>query len=306
MSAPVRELVIVGAGPAGVSAALWAKSRQLDTLLLEAGGGPGGQLNVIHFEPREIAGWLSGDGRSLAAAYARQLAEAGVPVRYGAEAQALETGEELAIQLKGGERLRARAMLVATGARRRRLDVPGERELEDRGVSYSATRDRARLAGRDTVVVGGGDAACENALLLASLGGLVTLLARVSVRARAEFRERLAREPRIRVFEHTHVLEIAGVDHVQAVRTIGPGGETILPCEAVVVKVGVTPNTEWCRDTLAHDADGYLQINARFATPLPGVWAAGDVVRPLLPCVPVATGHGALAVADIRVALRGD
>jgi len=300
----VRELVIVGAGPAGVSAALWAKSRDLDVLLLERGSGPGGQLHRVHFEPREIAGWLSGGGHALARAYARQLAEAGVPVRYGAEARSLGTREGLAVSLTSGERVRARAVLVATGTRRRMIGVPGEREFEDRGVSSSATRDRERLAGRDTVVVGGGDAACENALLLASLGGHITLLARGALRARSEFRERLAREPRILVLEHTRVLGITGRDRVESVHVHGPEGERTLACEAVVVKVGVVPNTEWCRESLAHDADGYLQVDPRFATGLPFVWAAGDVVRPLLPCVPVATGHGALAVAAIRTALR--
>ena len=305
MSAPSRELVIVGAGPAGVSAALWARSRQLDVLLLEGGPGPGGQLHRIHFEPREIAGWVAGDGPALAAAYARQLAEAGVPVRYGAEAGSLVTGEAPAVHLTSGERVRARAVLVASGVRRRRLGVPGEREFEDRGVSYSATRDRERLAGRDVAVVGGGDAACENALMLAALGGRVTLLVRGAVRARAEFRERLAREPAVRVLEHTSVLSIAGGDRVRELRVSGPGGERAIPCEAVVVKVGAVPNSEWCREVLAHDEAGYLRVDERFATPSPGVWAAGDVVRPLLPCVPVATGHGALAVAAIRDALRG-
>ena len=304
MNEPARELVVVGAGPAGVSAALWARSRNLDVLVLEIGSGPGGQLHQIHFEPREIAGWLSGGGHALASAYARQLAETGVPVRYGAAAQALGLLDGPALHLTSGERVRARAVLVATGARRRLLGVPGEREFEDRGVSYSATRDRDGLAGRDAVVVGGGDAAAENALLLAALGGHITLLARDALRARVEFRSRLAREPLIRVVEHTRVLEIAGGDRVQQLRVHGPGGEQVIACDAVVVKVGVVPNTEWCRESLAHDDEGYLRVDSRLATSAPGVWAAGDVVRPLLPSVPVATGHGALAVAAIRAALR--
>ena len=274
MRAPVRELVIVGAGPAGVSAALWAKSRHLDTLLVEQGEAPGGQLHAIHFEPREIAGWLAGDGHALAGVFARQLAEGGVPVRYGSKVRSLEVGGELAVRFANGERLRARAVLVATGARRRRLGVPGEREFEDRGVSYSATRDREQLAGRDTVVVGGGDAATENALTLAALGGHVTLVARGPVRARAEFRERLSREPRVRVLEHTNVVEISGEERVQRVRARGPAGDVTIPCEAVVVKVGVLPNTEWCRESLPQDADGFLLVDARLATPAPGVWAA--------------------------------
>src|SRR5207237_570387 len=129
------------------SAALWARSRDLDALLLEAAPGPGGQLHRVHFEPRELPGLRAGAGPDLAAVYAAQLAEAGVHVRYGARAAALEP-DGPAIVLDGGERIEAAAVLIVTGARRRRLDVPGERELEDRGVSYSATRDRDRLRDR--------------------------------------------------------------------------------------------------------------------------------------------------------------
>ncbi len=308
MSAPARELVVVGAGPAGVSAALWARSRDLDVLVLEAEARPGGQLHAIHFEPREIAGWPSGDGPALADVYARQLATSGIAVRHGARVRALEpdAGRALGLALEGGGRIEARAVLVATGARRRTLGVPGEREFEGRGVSTSATRDRAELAGRAVVVVGGGDAAFENALLLAGLGCDVTVLVRGAPRARREFRERLAAEPRARVLETTRMLEVTGGERVSGVRVAGPGGERRLACDAVVVKVGVVPQTAWCREALAHDADGYLRVDDRLATSRAGVWAAGDVVRPLLPSVPVAAGHGALAAAAIRLALRGD
>jgi thioredoxin reductase (NADPH) len=308
VSAPARELVVVGAGPAGVSAALWARSRDLDVLVLEAEARPGGQLHAIHFEPREIAGWPSGDGPALADVYARQLATSGIAVRHGARVRALEpdAGRALGLALEGGGRIEARAVLVATGARRRTLGVPGEREFEGRGVSTSATRDRAALAGRAVVVVGGGDAAFENALLLAGLGCDVTVLVRGAPRARREFRERLAAEPRARVLEATRMLEVTGGERVSGVRVAGPGGERRLACDAVVVKAGVVPQTAWCREALAHDADGYLRVDDRLATSRAGVWAAGDVVRPLLPSVPVAAGHGALAAAAIRLALRGD
>jgi thioredoxin reductase (NADPH) len=308
VSAPARELVVVGAGPAGVSAALWARSRDLDVLVLEAEARPGGQLHAIHFEPREIAGWPSGDGPALADVYARQLATSGIAVRHGARVRALEpdAGRALGLALEGGGRIEARAVLVATGARRRTLGVPGEREFEGRGVSASATRDRAALAGRAVVVVGGGDAAFENALLLAGLGCDVTVLVRGAPRARREFRERLAAEPRARVLEATRMLEVTGGERVSGVRVAGPGGERRLACDAVVVKAGVVPQTAWCREALVHDSDGYLRVDDRLATSRPGVWAAGDVVRPLLPSVPVAAGHGALAAAAIRLALRGD
>lgn len=302
-----RELVIVGAGPAGASAALWARSRNLDVLLLEGGAAPGGQLALVHFHFPEHLGWLAGDGPALAEAMARQLAEAGMPMKLSATVAALEPGaEEVTLRLASGERISARAVLVATGARRRRLEVPGERELEDRGVSFSATFDREKLAGRTVVIVGGGDAAYENALMLAEWGGRTTILARAETRARREFRERVAADSRIEVREHTSVVQVLGDDQVRAVRVRDAKGEHDIPCDAVVIKIGVRPNTEWCADVLACDRAGWIQVDRSLATSCPRVWAAGDVVRPALSGVAVAAGQGALAVGAIRAAIRGE
>ena len=306
MSAPRRELVIVGAGAAGASAALWAQSRNLDVLLLEAAHEPGGQLAHVHFHFPEHLGWLAGDGPALAAAMKRQLAESGLPMRLSAAVEALEPGETITLRLAGGEKLEARAVLIATGARRRRLEVSGERELEGRGVSFSATADRDELAGRAVVIAGGGDAAFENALLLAALGGRVTILARGAVRARREFRDRVVAEPRIEVREHTAVVQVLGGDRVRAVRIRDAGGERELPCDALVVKIGVRPNSEWCASAVECDPEGLIRVDRTLATSRPGVWAAGDVIRPPLSGVAVVAGQGALAVAAIRRALRGE
>ncbi len=302
-----RELLVVGAGPAGVSAALWAKALDLDVLLLDAGAGPGGQLHRVHFHPHDVPGFEQGDGPALAAAYSRQLASSGVPVRTNAPAGAIAraAADGVALRLADGEELPAAALLVATGVRRRRLEVPGERELEGRGVSFSATRDRERLAGGRVIVVGGGDAAYENALLLADAGCDVTVLVRGTPRARAEFRARVAASPRIAVRPGLAVRAIEGEGAVHAVRVAGPAGEASLPADGVVVKVGVVPNSEWCAGALACDAEGFVRVDANLATTAPRVWAAGDVTRPVPPSIPVALGQGAQAVSRIRAELRG-
>jgi len=300
------ELLIVGAGPGGVTAALRARSLDLAVELLDAGEGPGGQLHVMHFHPHDVPGFEAGDGAALAAVYARQLAAAGVPLRARSVARALEPlAGGAVVRLEGSEARRAQAVLIATGVRRRRLDVPGERELEGRGVSSSATRDRERFAGRRVVVVGGGDAAYENALLLAAAGSAVTLLVRGQPRSRAEFRARVAAEPRIRVRERTALVAIEGDQGVQSVRWRGPEGEVREAADGVVVKIGVVPNTEWCRGAVALDADGYVRVDAGLATSAEWVWACGDVTRPQPPSVAVAMGQATQAVAAIRARLRG-
>lgn len=304
-----RDLLVVGAGPAGISAALWARSLELDVLVLDAAPAPGGQLHLVHFHPLAVPGFERGDGPALAESYARQLETSGVPWRADCAAARLVParahGGLARVELAGGESLEARAVLIATGVRRRRLGVPGEREFEGRGVSFSARRDLDRLAGRPVVVVGGGDAAFENALLLAEAGAEVDLVVRGEPRARSEFRDRALESERIRVHAHARVVEVLGGDEVTAVRLEDGGAGSELPARGVVVKIGVVPNSEWCREAIATDAAGYVLVDAGLGTSAPDVWAAGDITRPAPPSVPVALGQGAQAAAAIRAAVRG-
>jgi thioredoxin reductase (NADPH) len=317
------ELVIVGAGPAGVSAALWAKSRDLEPLLIERSPKIGGRLHDIHFHPRELLGVTDGDGPAIASSLERQLGAERIAVRTGVTAQSLRTeANHVTVALNGSHDLSAGAVLLAVGTRRRTLDVPGERELEDRGVYYSATRDRDRLTGKRVAVVGGGDAAYENALILARSGCRVVLLVRGAPTARREFRDRVSGETAIEIQEDTTVTAIegdGGVSRVRATHDRVPMGASRAPAphdaesgrdrrievEAVVIKVGDVPNTEWCRGSVALDRDGYVVVDAQYRTSMHRVWAVGDVIRPPIPGVAAAAGSAALAVADIRVALRG-
>lgn len=300
-------LLVVGAGPAGISAALRAHGLELPVTLLDAGARPGGQLFDVHFHPADVPGFEHGTGEALAAAYARQLAAARIPVRGDVLAEALEHDAAGApvLRLASGERLTAGAVLIATGVRRRRLDVPGEREFEGRGVTYSGTRDREWLAGKRVAVVGGGDAAFENALLLAAADCEVRVLVRGEPRARAEFRARVAGERRVRVLDSVRVTAVIGDAAVRAVRIEDPEGNAReLSVDGVLVKVGWRANSEWCRDAVACDPEGFVQVDARLATSMHGVWAAGDITRPQPLSIPVALGQGAQAASAIHDALR--
>jgi thioredoxin reductase len=300
----VTDLLVVGAGPAGIAAALWARQFDLEPHVVEGGESPGGQLHRIHFHPTTLPGIPDGDGPAIAAVMTAQLAATGVQVETRSPAARLDPGPAPAIVLASGGRREARAVLIATGVRRRWLGVPGERELEGRGVSFSATRDLATLAGRRVMVVGGGDAAFENALILAGAGCEVVLALRDAPRARRSFQSRVAAAPRIAVRPGVRVAAILGTDRVEAVRLATGAGDEEAPVDAVVVKVGVVPNAEWCRPPVAVDAAGHVRVDGAGRTSVTRVWAAGDVTGPPLPSVTSAMGAAATAVEDIRRALE--
>lgn len=301
------DVLVIGAGAAGLSAALWARSLDLSVRVLEGAPMAGGQLHAIHFHPDNLAGYATGDGPALAATFGTQLEESGAELHLDTLAVSLESdGLPAVVRTSAGATHEAGAVVIATGVRRRRLGVPGERELEGRGVSYSATRDRDAFAGCPVVVAGGGDAAYENALLLAEVECRVTLVVRDMPRARAEFRSRVANDRRISVRPGTRVTAVVGRERLEAVRLEGPDGARDEPFDGIVIKVGMLPNTEWCAAAVALDGEGYVVVDDRQRTSRTRTWAAGDVARPARPGLAFALGQGAAAAAEIRRELRGD
>lgn len=300
---PQRErldALILGAGMAGISAALGLRGLGLETLLLEEALLPGGQLHEIHAAILDYPLAYGCDGARFASRVLEDARAAKLSILAGSPVTEISTRGRWAE--REGERYTARAILIAAGLRRRALGVPGERDLLGRGVSHSANRDRTLYAGGPVVVVGGGTAAVEDALLCAELGSPVTLIHRSArFRARSDFLARARKHPSIKIVPNARVTRILGGQSVEGIeyRTKGSGTTRPLHTNAVYVRIGWEPRTELLRGQLGLDRAGYVRVKPGCPTTAPGVFAAGDVCSPRWPSIANAAGQGAVAAWEI-------
>lgn len=274
--------------------------------MLEAKQELGGQLLWVYNRIGNHLGASAENGRELRDAFAGQIEGRDFDLWTNVEIEGVDARAKQII-LRSGEKLQAICLIIATGVRRRRLNIPGEKELAGRGVFESATGERESMAGRDVCVVGGGDAAAENALLLAEVCPTVTLVHRgVKLRARAEFVERLSAEHRITVFKEATVRRIIGELEVEGVEILRAGAikSFEMAVRAVLVRIGVEPNTELFRGQLEMDENGYVKVTGEAETSIENVFAIGDVANPLAPTISGAVGAGATAAKIIASRLQ--
>jgi thioredoxin reductase (NADPH) len=291
----VHDVIIIGAGPAGLSAARWCDELGLDTLLLEQADQVGGQLHRIFNPITNYLGLEADSGQELLERFATQLEQADFDQWTGVDIESVDLRAKR-ISLRSGEQLQAIAIVIASGVRRRELGIEGEKEFAGKGIIESGPKDRAKFAGRDVCVIGGGDAAAENALLLAEVCPTVTLVHRGKpLRARREFTEQLHTNHCITVFTESKVTRILGDDEVQAVEIQRKDGlkPFQLAVRGVLIRIGVQPNTEFLADQLQCDEQGYLMVNSEGETSVANVFAIGDVSNPRAPTISSATGDGA-------------
>src|SRR2546421_4475365 len=293
----MNDVLIIGAGPAGLSAARWCDELGLDTLVLEQSEGVGGQLSLIHNPIDNYLGLHADNGEQLRARFIAQTEGCDFDLWTNVEIESVDLKAKR-IVLKSGEQLQSIAVIIATGLRRRRLGIPGEIEFAGRGIIESATRDREQLAGQDVCIIGGGDAAAENALLLAQVCPTVTLVHRGrKLRARREFTEQLHTNHCITVFPESIVRRIIGNDWVEAVEI--ERAQAIKPfqmaVQGVVIRIGFEPNSDLFAEELDLDKNGYIVVNAQQETSVQNVFAIGDVADPLSPTISSGAGEGSRA-----------
>ena|SRR5947209_8917969 len=302
----MHDVIIIGAGAAGLSAALWCDELGLDTLVLEQNSEIGGQLLRVYNPIENYLGVRARDGREMRDLFAEQVKEAEFDLWTDVEIESVDLKAKRVL-LRSGEELQSISSIIATGVRRKKLGVPGEAELAGRGVMESGTRDRDMFAGADVCVVGGGDAAAENALLLAEVCPTVTLVHwGKKLRARPEFVERIRSEHCITVFTDAVVRRIIGETEVEGVEIERAGAikPFQMAVKGVLVRIGVEPNTELFRDQLHTDERGYIIVTGEQETSATNVFAIGDVSNPLAPTISGACGAGATAAKVIAARLN--
>ncbi|HEV8139370.1 MAG TPA: NAD(P)/FAD-dependent oxidoreductase [Pyrinomonadaceae bacterium] len=302
----MHDVLIIGAGPAGLSAARWCDELGLNTLVLEQAEEVGGQLLSVHNAVENYLGVRAANGRQLRDLFVKETNDCEFDLWTNVELDSVNLKAKR-ITLKSGEELQSIAVIIATGLRRRTLGIPGETEFIGRGMIESGARDREQVAGKDVCVIGGGDAAAENALLLAEVCPTVTLVHRGRrLRARREFSEQLHTHHCVTVFPESQVRRILGNDRVEAVE-IERGG-AIKPfqmaVQGVLIRIGWQPNTEFVRGQLDLDENGYVIIGSQQETRVANVFAIGDVANPLAPTIAGAAGAGATAAKVIASRLQ--
>ena len=289
-------LLILGGGPAGLTAALYARRAGLPATVWEGQPMPGGQMATTP-EIENVPGIARTDGFFLSETMAEQVKQLGAVIELRRV-----TGLSLqpsALRVQSDElSVTAEAIILAMGARRRRLEIPGEDRLAGRGVSYCAVCDGHFFRGKPVAVVGGGNAALEDSLHLANLGCSVTLLHRKNeFRAVPRLQERVNAEPRIAVMKPWLPLAIEGEASVTGLRIkhAATGAEGTLAVSAVFVCIGTVANTDRVRDWLTLDGEGRIIAGEDTETDIPGVYASGDIRQKPLYQIITAAADGAVA-----------
>lgn len=295
------DLIIVGSGPAGLSAAIYATRARLSFIIIERNFMSGGQV-VDTYEVDNYPGLPGISGMDLAMKMRDHADHLGAEF-VTAEVTKLELTEDVKKVYTEDEVYEAKTVILATGASHRKLGIPGEKELAGMGVSYCATCDGAFFRGSDVAVIGGGDVAVEDAIFLArGCKKVYVVHRRDELRAAKVLQERLLSLPNVEMVWNALPKSIAGESQVGALHVTDKftGELRTLHVDGVFVAVGIQPNSDLVDGQLALDQGGYIAAGEDCETSVPGVYAIGDVRTKKLRQIITACGDGANAVTSVQ------
>lgn len=296
MADEIFDVIIVGAGPAGMTAAVYAARANMGVLLLDALA-PGG--NIIN--TNEIANYLGTgtiNGAELAMRMFAQVEENGVHFEYGAVKGISQNSGLFEVSCEEGPVFTGSSLIIATGTRPRSLKIPGEAAHSGAGISWCAICDGAQYRGKDVVVIGGGNSAVEEAIYLAGIVNKLTVVTMLDLTADPSACDKLRAMPNVEIIPWQEVLEFTGGKKLEGVRiraSKNPGDERLVPCDGAFEYIGLEPTTGFCENLGILDKRGFIPVNADMASEKPGIFAAGDITVKNLRQVATACGDGAIA-----------
>ena len=295
------DVLIIGGGPAGLSAALWCADLGMRSIILEKEAEFGGQL-LRTFNPIEnYLGVEVTNGRELNEMFLRHVESRSISRLTNVTIDEANLGEKT-VRSSDGIELAGKAIIIATGVRRRKLGVPGEAEFAGRGVIDSGARDRDVARGKRVVIVGGGDAALENALILGDIAKEIIIVhRRGEFSARTEFVESAKEDPVITHIFDTVVTAISGNTAFEGVELQGDrsGEKYKIEADGLLIRIGVVPNSELFHGQLSMDSAGYIETDPFCATSIAGIYGVGDVANPIAPTISNAVGQGSVAAKAV-------
>ena len=299
-SEKVLQCLIIGSGPAGLSAALYAARADLAPVVL-SGMDLGGQVSKTD-TIENYPGFVDGiEGPELVEIFQKQAERFGAEIVFDSATEVDLSKRPFKVTTYGGEYL-AETLIISTGASVRELGVPGETEFTGRGVSYCATCDGHFFKEKDLIVVGGGDSALKEGIFLTRFAKSVTIVhRRDELRAGPYLANKAKNNPKIDFIWDTNVTEIIGEGTVNAVRLKNKktGEDVVHDTDGIFIFIGHDPNTEMFKDSLDIDENGYLILDNQMHTNLPGVFAAGEVGDPHFQQVVISAGMGAAAAMEV-------
>lgn len=303
MSKDIHSLVVVGAGPSALAAAVYTTREDIDTTLIEKGviGGLAAITDWVDNYP----GFPEGiEGLKLAEQLQAQAERFGTKIEYGEVQTIVDEGPHKLVKTDSGN-LKAKAVLIATGSDYKKIGVPGEAEYYGRGVHYCATCDGAFYRDKRLVVIGGGNSAVQEALFLTRFTTHIDLLVRSTIKASEVLKHELetaVKEGKITVHLNTATTEIVAEDNkITKVTAAKDGKDTEFPTDGVFVFVGLLPNTQFLVDSAIDlDEQGFIKTNDQLETSIEGVFASGDVRSGATMQIASAVGEGATAALNIR------
>ncbi|MBS3681768.1 thioredoxin-disulfide reductase [Ornithinibacillus massiliensis] len=292
----IYDLIIAGAGPAGMTAALYASRANLDTLMIERGI-PGGQMANTE-DVENYPGYDHILGPDLSNKMFEHAKKFGAEYAYG-DIKSVDDQGDFKIIHAGSKQYKTKALIIATGAQYKKLGIPGEEELGGRGVSYCAVCDGAFFKERELIVVGGGDSAVEEGVYLTKFASKVTIIhRREELRAQKILQQRAFDNEKVDFIWNTTVEKINGPDgKVSSVtlKDVHTGEEYEKPADGVFVYIGMVPLSEPFKSLGITNEEGYIVTNDNMETSIPGIYAAGDIRDKKLRQIVTATGDGSIA-----------